>query len=134
MIQSMTMHHLAIHLTSIFDQHVCVIVLLQALPKKFVSHGLMRSYVFIHWVPQLFEQLESFHVNKSCKIECCGNKMHQIVQNMILTWGLELKLSLLWRTTISGQHSLFYRWEKVSKPLLSLYFNRRRGSYSFSHL
>ena len=24
-------------------------------------------------------------VNKSCKIECCGNKMHQIVQNMILT-------------------------------------------------
>ena len=34
-------------------------------------------------------------VNKSCKIECCGNKMHQIIQNMILSWSLELKLSLL---------------------------------------
>ena len=33
-------------------------------------------------------------VNKSCKIERCGNKMHQIVQKMILTRGLELKLSL----------------------------------------
>ena len=56
----------------------------------------------VQWVPQLFEQQEFFHVYKSCKIECCGNKMHQIVQNMILTWGLELKLSLLWRATLSG--------------------------------
>ena len=52
----------------------------------------------LHWVPQLFELLEfsPFNpiVNKSCQIECCGNKMHQIVQNMILSQGLELKLSL----------------------------------------
>ena len=27
---------------------------------------------FIQWVPQLFEHLEFFHVNKSCKIECCA--------------------------------------------------------------
>ena len=27
-------------------------------------------------------------VNKSCKIQCFGNKMHQIVRNMILTQGL----------------------------------------------
>ena len=30
----------------------------------------------IQWVPQLFERLEFFHVNKSCKIECCDNKTH----------------------------------------------------------
>ena len=34
-------------------------------------------------------------VNKSCKIECFGNKVHQIIQNMVLFQGLELKLSLL---------------------------------------
>ena len=49
----------------------------------------------IQWVPQLFERLEFFLVSKSCKIECCGNKRHQIIQNMTLPQGLELKLSLL---------------------------------------
>ena len=88
----------------------------------------------LQWVPQLFEHLEFFHANKSCKIECCGNKMHQIVQNMILSQGLELKLSLLWRTTISGQHPLFYRWEKVYEPLLPLKYNGSGVSHSFSHL
>ena len=34
-------------------------------------------------------------VNESCKIECCGNKVNQIIQNMMLCQGLELKLSLL---------------------------------------
>ena len=29
-------------------------------------------------------------LKKSGKIECCDLKIHQIVQNMILTWGLEL--------------------------------------------
>ena len=58
------------------------------------------KYVFllivsIQWVPQLFERQEFFRVDKSCKIECCGNKTHQILQNMILSRGLELKLSLL---------------------------------------
>ena len=58
----------------------------------------MRGRMFrnkeIQWVRQLFERLEFFHVNKSCKIECCDNKTHQIIQNMILSRGLELKLSL----------------------------------------
>ena len=44
----------------------------------------------LQWVPQLFERLEFFHVNKPCKIESCSNKTHQIIQNMILSWGLEL--------------------------------------------
>ena len=34
-------------------------------------------------------------VNKLCKIECCGNKVHQIIKDMMLSQGLELKLSLL---------------------------------------
>ena len=59
---------------------------------KFVHNNVL--YI-VQWVPQLFERLDSFHVNKSCKIECCGNKTHQIIQNMILSRGLELKLSLL---------------------------------------
>ena len=25
------------------------------------------------WVSEIFERLEFFHANKSCKIECCGN-------------------------------------------------------------
>ena len=49
----------------------------------------------IQWVPQLFEQLEFFLVNKSCKIECCDKKTHQILENMILSRGLELEVSLL---------------------------------------
>ena len=49
----------------------------------------------VQWVPELLEHVDLFHVNKSCKIEFCGNKTHQIIQNMILSRGLELKLSLL---------------------------------------
>ena len=26
----------------------------------------------------IIKHLEFFHVNKSCKIECCGNKMHEM--------------------------------------------------------
>ena len=66
-----------------------------------------KTSLGVQWVPQLFEHLEFSYVNKSGKIEHCGNKMHQIIQNMILPRGLELKLSLLWRTTIHGQHPLF---------------------------
>ena len=76
---------------------------------------------------QKFSDTWSFPIEfcskQSCKIECCGNKMHQIVQNMILTWGLEFKLCLLLRTTISRQYSLFYRCKKVCAPLLPLYFD-----------
>ena len=49
----------------------------------------------VQWVPQLFERLEFLHVNRSRKTEFCGNRTHQIIQNMILSPGLELKLSLL---------------------------------------
>ena len=51
--------------------------------------------VCVQWVPLLFKRLDFFYVNKSHKIECYGNKMHQIIQMMTLTPGLELKLSLL---------------------------------------
>ena len=46
------------------------------------------------------------HCNKSCNYEWCGNKMHQNVANMMLSQYLELKLSLLRRTTVSG-HLVF---------------------------
>ena len=60
------------------------------------KYAFMVSQLFIQWVPQLFELLlEFFHVYKSCKIEYCGNKMHCIIQNFILSQGLKLKLSLL---------------------------------------
>ena len=48
----------------------------------------------VQWVPELLERVDLFHVNKSCKIEHCVNKTHQIIQNMILSRGLELKVSL----------------------------------------
>ena len=49
----------------------------------------------VQWVPELLERVDLFHVNKSCKIERCDNKTHQIIRNVILSRGLELKLSLL---------------------------------------
>ena len=44
--------------------------------------------------PPEFFPLDSI-VNKSCNIEYCGNKMHQIVPNMMLYQYLQLKLNLL---------------------------------------
>ena len=49
-------------------------------------------------------------VNKSYKIECCVNKMCQIIQNKMFSQGLELELSVFRRTTISGQHPLIQVW------------------------
>ena len=57
---------------------------------KFYYWGDGKYELRLQWVPQLFKRLGFFHVNKSCKIECCGNKTHQIIQNMILSQGLEL--------------------------------------------
>ena len=48
----------------------------------------------IQCVPQLLECWEFFHVHKSYKIECCSYKTPKIIQNMILSEGLEIKLSL----------------------------------------
>ena len=53
------------------------------------------SIQYIQWVPELLAHVDLFHVKKSCKIECCDNKAHQIIQNMILSRGFELRPSLL---------------------------------------
>ena len=42
-----------------------------------------------------------FYGNKSCNIDCCVNSMLPINQNMIVSQGLELILSMFRRTTIS---------------------------------
>ena len=42
------------------------------------------------WTPRVFPLNPV--VNKPCKIKRCGDKMHQIVHNMILGRGLEHKL------------------------------------------
>ena len=46
---------------------------------------------------------ENFH---SIESYSCGNKMHPIIQNMTVSQGLELILSMFRRTTMSGQHPL----------------------------
>ena len=43
--------------------------------------------------------------DKSYKIECCVNKMLQMIQNMIFSRGLELGLSIFRKTT----NSLLYQ-------------------------
>ena len=47
-----------------------------------------------------------FYRNKSCNIDCCVNSKLPINQNMIVSQGLELILSMFRRTTMSGQHPL----------------------------
>ena len=49
-------------------------------------------------------------VNKSCNIDCCVNSMLPINQNMIVSQGLELILSMFRRTTMSGKHPLIQVW------------------------
>ena len=47
-------------------------------------------------VAKNFQTARAFPLNPivkmSCKIECCDNKTHQIIQNMILSLGLELEI------------------------------------------
>ena len=38
---------------------------------------------YIQSVQQIFKCLEFLHVNKSCKIERCGNKTHRIIQKFV---------------------------------------------------
>ena len=45
-------------------------------------------------------------VNKSSNIECCVNTILPIIQNLIVSQGLELILSMCRRTTMSGEHPL----------------------------
>ena len=54
-------------------------------------------------------------VRKSCNIEHCGKEMHNIVANMMLSQYIQLKLSLLWRTTDSGLLPLFYIRVQIPK-------------------
>ena len=76
----------AVPTEEIFAQDLlpCSILSDSRLPTKSEKSQLVNLKT-LQWVPQLFERLEFFHVNKSCKIECCGNKTHQIVQNMTLS-------------------------------------------------
>ena len=53
---------------------------------------------FLPWDPM---------VNESHYIECCGNKMHQIVPNIMLYQYLELKRTLLRKASVSGYLPLF---------------------------
>ena len=43
-----------------------------------------------YWTPWIFP-IGFYSTNKSCNIERCGNKMHQIVPNMMLSQNLRLK-------------------------------------------
>ena len=45
-----------------------------------------------------------FYRDKSRNIDCCVNSMLPINQNMIVSQGLELILSMFRRNTMSGQH------------------------------
>ena len=45
-------------------------------------------------------------VNKSCNIERFVNNMVQIIQNMMVSQGLELKICMFRRTTTTSQHPL----------------------------
>ena len=79
-------------------------------------------WFMVQWVPQLFKCLEFFQVNKSCKIDCRGVKTHQIIHNMILCRGLELRLRV-------GPKS-----DKMCESLHPLYFIETKGSHTVSHL
>ena len=74
---------------------------------------------------KMFRQLHVFplnhilNMNKSCNLQCSGNKMHWIVANMMLFHYLHVKLTLLWRTRISGELPLFQIWVTSSKQFLA---------------
>ena len=67
----------------------------------------IHTVVFKIIQPPLLFPMTSI-VNKSCNIECCVNStcMLPINQNMIVSRGLELILSMFRRTTVSYQHPL----------------------------
>ena len=48
-------------------------------------------FLLLEWIPE-FLPLDPM-ANKTCNIECCGNKINQIVINMLSQY-LEVKLSL----------------------------------------
>ena len=60
--------------------------------------------------PLTFVFLLTSIVNKSCSNEFCVNTMLQIFQNIMISQGLELELTMFRRTTMSGQHPLIEVW------------------------
>ena len=74
----------------------------------------LRRLEFAHLIPIL---------NKSCKIECFANKMHQIVQNMILSRDLELELSMFCEGQLSQVRILDFRDEEKYVKLCSCYIS-----------
>ena len=59
---------------------------------------MLIRYICAHTVvPECLGILRTFPMESHSKqvLQYCGNKVHQIIQNMILSQGLELKLSLL---------------------------------------
>ena len=73
-------------------------------------------------MPQLFERLEFFYANKSCKIEWCGNKTYQIIKNMILSHSLLLKQSLC-EEELSQVSILYFTEGKKYVKLCSYYIS-----------
>ena len=61
--------------------------------------------------PDIFPLIDI--VNKSCNIEHCVNNVLQIIQNKMVSEGLELELSMFRRTTVSGLHPLVYGWVQI---------------------
>ena len=62
-----------------------------------LASDVLKPQTFTHWLI----------VNKSCKVECCVNKMLQIFQNMF-SQGLELELSMFrYRASTAPYFSYF---------------------------
>ena len=87
-----------------------------------IDEGLIRYTVGISCIqpPDIFPLTPT--VNKLCNIECCVNKMRQIIQNIMVSQGLELELNMFGRTTTSGRHPLvkllvqFFFFNNYSTP------------------
>ena len=73
-------------------------------------HVINYSQFRVQLASDVFNPLDVFPltpiVNKSFNIECSVNKMLQIIQNLMVSQGLVLELSVFRRTTKSGQHLL----------------------------
>ena len=111
------------------DLFVCRIVLDMMLKNSNLSWKRVKHIMFLEgdcfhilgggrcpWVSQIQLEAEVFNppdifplipiVNKLCNIERCVNNMLQIIQNMMVSQGSELELSMFRWTTLSGQHPL----------------------------
>ena len=69
--------------------------------------SILISFKIVFGQSHVFPLNPIVNMNKSCNLQCSGNKMHWIVANMMLFHYLHVKLTLLWRTRISGELPLF---------------------------